>query len=177
MLLHTLEIKNYRSLEHVKLDNLQHFNVLIGRNNAGKSSVFLALQQLGQVLRGQILFPPEVLTDRDSNRALEIHLTFKPNNQERETFIDLLIAAGFNSTHREEVLQSQFFRMVKFLFRSVAVNPGLIHLRETQLLTQDAACLTIHLMIGDEKTANPSQKFVNFTPVSMNHHIIFSTND
>ncbi len=176
MLLHTLEIKNYRSLEHVKLDNLQHFNVLIGRNNAGKSSVFLALQQLGQVLRGQILFPPEVLTDRDSNRALEIHLTFKPNNQERETFIDLLIAAGFNSTHREEVLQSQFFRMVKFLFRSVAGNPGLIHLRETQLLTQDGAWVTIHRMIGDEKTGNPSQKFVNLSAVSKDAEIALSAN-
>ena len=69
MLLHTIEIQNYRSLEYIKLDNLQHFNVLIGRNNAGKSSVFLALQQLGLVLQGAS-FPPEVLTDRDSNRAL-----------------------------------------------------------------------------------------------------------
>jgi AAA15 family ATPase/GTPase len=69
MLLYTIEIKNYRSLEHVKLDNLQHFNVLIGRNNAGKSSVFLALSQLGLVLQGQFL-PPEVLTDRDPGRAL-----------------------------------------------------------------------------------------------------------
>jgi len=36
MLLHSLEIKNYRSLEHVTLNDLQQFNVLIGRNNAGK---------------------------------------------------------------------------------------------------------------------------------------------
>src|SRR5260221_3878859 len=166
MLLHTIEIKNYRSLEHVKLENLQHFNVLIGRNNAGKSSVFLALQQLGQALHGQILFPPEVLTDRNSNRALEIRLTFKPNYQEREAFIDLLITAGFNSSHREEVLQSPFFRMVKFLFRSVAGNPGVIHLRETQLLTQDGTWVTIHRMVGDERIGNPQHKFVNLCAVS-----------
>ena len=43
MFLESLEITNYRSLEHVKLDHLQKFNVLIGRNNAGKSSVFNAL--------------------------------------------------------------------------------------------------------------------------------------
>src|SRR5258708_23563989 len=119
MLLHTIEIKNYRSLDHVKLENLQQFNVLFGRNNAGKSSVFLALQQLDQVLQGKFLFPSEVLTNRDSNRALEIHLTFKPNNQEREAFIDLLIAAGFNVSRREQVLQSPFFRMIVFSFRSV----------------------------------------------------------
>src|SRR2546423_13763256 len=104
MLLHSVEIKNYRSLEHVKLENLQHFNVLIGRNNAGKSSVFLALEQLGRLYQGHV-FPQEVLTDRDSNRALEIQLTFKPTQQEREAFIDLLIVAGFNASHREEVLQ------------------------------------------------------------------------
>src|SRR5437660_12790056 len=101
MLLHTVEIKNYRSLEHIKLENLQHFNVLIGRNNAGKSSVFLALEQLGRLFQGLGTFPPEVITDRDSTRALEIQLTFKPTNQERETFIDLLISAGFRSSQRE----------------------------------------------------------------------------
>jgi hypothetical protein len=154
MLLHSLEIKNYRSLEHVKLDNLQHFNVLIGRNNAGKSSVFLALQQLGGVLQGGA-FPPEVLTERNPNRSLEIHITFKTRSQERETFIDQLIAAGFNSSYREEVLQSQFFRMVQFLFRSAAGNPHPMHLRETKLLSQDGAWATIHCMVGDERIHSP----------------------
>ncbi len=165
MLLHTIEVKNYRSLEHVKLDNLQHFNVLIGRNNAGKSSVFLALQQLGQVLRGYS-FPPEVLTDRNPGRSLAINLTFKPSSQEREAFIDLLITAGFNSSHRVEVLQSPFFRMVQFSFRSVTGNPGIMHLRETKLFTQDGNWASIQQMTGDERTSNPQHKIVNLTTIS-----------
>ena len=43
MFLHSLAVKNYRSLEEVRLEELGYFNVLIGRNNAGKSSIFKAL--------------------------------------------------------------------------------------------------------------------------------------
>jgi len=165
MLLYTIEIKNYRSLEHIKLDKLQHFNVLIGRNNAGKSSVFLALSQLGQILQGQSM-PPEVLTDRDQRRSVEIDVTFKPTSQEREALIDLLIAAGFNSNHREKIADSPFFRMVQFSFRSVAGIPHLLHLRETKLLAQDSMWATIQRMIGDERVANPQHKFLNLGAAS-----------
>lgn len=165
MLLHTIEIKNYRSLEHVKLDNLQHFNVLIGRNNAGKSSVFLALAQIGQVLQGQSM-PAEVLTDRDQSRSVEIHLIFKPTGMERDTLIDLLVAAGFNSDHREKIADSPFFRMVQFSFRSAAGSPHLLHLRETKLLTQDNKWVTIQRMVGDERVFNPQQKFLDLGAAS-----------
>jgi len=50
MFLRSLAIKNYRSLEDVKLDKLDHFNVLIGRNNSGKSSVFGALQLVNGIV-------------------------------------------------------------------------------------------------------------------------------
>ncbi len=149
MLLHTIEIKNYRSLEHVTLDNLQHFNVLIGRNNAGKSSVFLALSQLGLVLQGQSL-PPEVLTDRDPGRSVEIQLIFKPNSQERETFISLLIPADLHGNRRQMITKSPFFRMV-------------------------GNWVTIHQMIGDEHTANPPHKFVNLSTVSKDAEVALSS--
>ena len=93
--------------------------------------------------------------------VLEIHLTFKPNNQEREAFIDLLITAGFNSSHREEVLQSPFFRMVQFSFRSVAGNPGTMQLRETKLFAQDGHWASIQQMTGDERTASSQHKVAN----------------
>jgi AAA15 family ATPase/GTPase len=46
MFLDALEVKNYRSLEDVKLDSFDRFNVLIGRNNTGKSSVIGVLDLL-----------------------------------------------------------------------------------------------------------------------------------
>jgi AAA15 family ATPase/GTPase len=53
MFLRSIEIQNYRSLEQVRLDNLQQFNVLIGRNNAGKSSVFEAISWLATIYLGR----------------------------------------------------------------------------------------------------------------------------
>ena len=166
MLLDSIEIKNYRSLEHIRLDNLQHFNVLIGRNNAGKSSVFLALQQLGQLLLQQGYMPVDVLTDRDQSRAVEIQLTFKPSSQEREAFIDLLIAQGLDSSHKEAMLQSPLFRMVQFSFRSVTGRPDLMHLRETKLFVQGNRWAIIHQMVGDEQLGNPDHKFINLSQAS-----------
>src|SRR5260370_599844 len=164
MLLHTIEIKNYRSLEHVKLDNLQNFNVLIGRNNAGKSSVFLALSQLGQMLQSQAQMPAEVLIDRDQSKSVEIHLTFKPTDKERETFIDLLIGTEAQ-IRKEEIVKSPFFRVVQFAFRSAPGRPDLMHLRETKIQAQDGKGATIQRMVEDinknESTSNPEHKLID----------------
>jgi len=50
MKLTSLEIQNYRSLEHVKLENLSQFNVLFGRNNAGKSSISAVVSLLSKYI-------------------------------------------------------------------------------------------------------------------------------
>src|SRR5713226_9064243 len=87
MLLYSVEIKNYRSLEHVTLDNFQQFNILIGRNNAGKSAIFLALYDLNKALYHNQPIPQEALTGRDAMRSFEINLAFELRNKEREEFI------------------------------------------------------------------------------------------
>ncbi len=60
-----MTIKNYRSLEDVTLDKLDHFNVLIGRNNSSKSSVFGALQLVNSVVKGEGFDEQRVLTNLD----------------------------------------------------------------------------------------------------------------
>src|SRR2546430_15605064 len=91
MFLRELEVANYRSLENVKLDHLDKFNVLIGRNNAGKSSVFGAIQLLHSVVNGigQVDWP-SVLTDKEA-RPLKIRLLFELQENEREEWIDLIL--------------------------------------------------------------------------------------
>jgi hypothetical protein len=88
-----LTIKNYRSLEDVRLEKLERFNVLIGRNNAGKSTVFLALDLLSSVLKGTSTDQSNVLSFFEVNRSLEIQLEFAPRPEDREEFINLLIAS------------------------------------------------------------------------------------
>src|SRR5438132_3174867 len=109
MLLHTLEIKNYRSLKDVKLNNLEQFNVLIGRNNVGKSSVFLALYDLNRILTtGSI--SSDILTGRDARQVLEITVTFQPRQREREDFVDILRNLGLDAQRQTAVLSSPLLR-------------------------------------------------------------------
>src|SRR3712207_2242499 len=106
MLLRSLTIKNYRSLEGVQLNRLDRFNVLIGRNNSGKSSVFGALQFLNNRLRGTVSDWERVLTDLDLTRSLEIILTFEPRQQDREEFIDLVATTEAQRRRRADMLNS-----------------------------------------------------------------------
>lgn len=45
-MIHTLELTNYRGFEHYKLSNLARVNLLVGKNNSGKTSILEAVQLL-----------------------------------------------------------------------------------------------------------------------------------
>ena len=42
-MLHSLEIQNYRNLRHLKVETLGRVNLLVGKNNTGKTSVLEAM--------------------------------------------------------------------------------------------------------------------------------------
>src|SRR5260370_6619808 len=158
MLLHSLEIKNYRSLENVKLDNLKQFNVLIGRNNAGKSSVFLALYDLIGVFQGRNI-SLDAITDRDASRPFEVILTFKPSYQEREEFAGLLLA-HFDEQREAAMLASPLLCKIQFSFKTAIGSPQLKHLRETRILVENGQWAPVQKMAGQEHLNNPEQKYV-----------------
>jgi predicted ATP-binding protein involved in virulence len=65
----TLTLENFRCFEKVELGPFDpHFNLLIGANGAGKSSVLLALAQLFRDLgsRGSCIRSDEILSERDN---------------------------------------------------------------------------------------------------------------
>jgi predicted ATPase len=94
MRLHRISIKNLRSVEDVTLDGLGQFNVLLGHNNAGKSTIMEALAAVATALTGRS-FPTRVgeqswrsaVTNRDISRKVGIELTGAPHPDEREQFI------------------------------------------------------------------------------------------
>ncbi len=137
MLLRSLTIKNYRSLEEVRLEKLGRLNVLIGRNNSGKSSVFGALQELNATLRGGGEVPDRVLTDSDLNRSLELTLTFEPRQEDREVFVDLVATTDAQRSRREEMLAGPLLRQIEFFFKAPKGQSSLLHLRETRLWAED----------------------------------------
>src|SRR5260370_37095453 len=142
MLLHSLEIKNYRSLENVKLDNLKQFNVLLGRNNAGKSSVFLALYDLIGVFQGRNI-SLDAITDRDASRPFEVILTFKPSYQDREELAGLFLA-HFDEQREAAMLASPLLCKIQFSFKTAIGSPPLMHFRQTSILVENRQCTPIH---------------------------------
>lgn len=155
-----IEIKNYRSLEAVKLEHLGSFNVLIGRNNSGKSAVFGMLPLLNDVIRGQGSVDwTTVLTGQDARRSLEIKLKFDTSHTEREDVIRILWPGDREENRRLVALDSPLFRQVEFLFRSPAGSPQMFHLRETKIIAEDSQWASVQKIIGDERQNNPQSHF------------------
>jgi predicted ATPase len=168
MYLQELEIKNYRSLEHVTLDHIGRLNVLIGRNNSGKSSVFGALSLLSRALRNQIHDQDRrnTLTDQEPQRSLEIRLLFKPQQKDREEFVQLLCELGLGEDRRQSFLESPLLRQMEFLFRTPNRSSSLsLYLRHARLLAQDGHWATMQEMVGDERSKNPLSQIANIRDV------------
>jgi AAA15 family ATPase/GTPase len=144
MFLRSLEIKNYRSLEHVELDKLGKFNVLIGRNNSGKSSVFNALALLSNSIKGVNVEWDKILTSRDRSRSLEFSLVFEPDSEDRNEFISVL-AGNLPDSRKEEMSNSSLFRQVEFSFVGSERTNGL-WLNNVSLRTEDNRWAVIHKM-------------------------------
>lgn len=159
MFLRSLEIKNYRSLESVKLDKLTSFNVLIGKNNSGKSSVFGALALLNSTIRGQPVEWQTVLTGMEPSRSLELRLLFSIRPEEREEFIRMVWPDEDEETIREQVRNSPFFRQIEYFFKSTAGSPHLLHLTQMSALAGDGRWIPIQTMRGDVSTNNPQSYF------------------
>lgn len=155
MFLREIEIKNYRSLESIKLDRLGTFNVLIGRNNSGKSSVFGALSLLNRVIRGTGEVNKTDITDQDNKRSLEISLSFETGNLERDEILKILWPDDHENNRRLRAADSPLFRKVKFSFKSTAGLPRLLHLHETRLLAEDNHWATVQKLIANEQSENP----------------------
>lgn len=155
MLLRSLEIKNFRSLENVHLDKLELFNVLIGRNNVGKSSIFGALKFLVDSFQ-KSQGSSNIITAKDKSRTLEICLVFCPNTKDREEFIDLLIEAGHPSVRRDALINSPLLRQIKFVFKTRRGEPDPLNLYETHLQAEDGKWAIVQkLLPGHEHITRP----------------------
>ncbi|MGI0029386.1 MAG: AAA family ATPase, partial [Nitrososphaera sp.] len=168
MYLRSLEIKNYRSLEHVQLGKLGRFNVLIGRNNSGKSAVFGAVTLLNNVIRGASVDWETVLTDKDKTRSLEMRLLFETRPEDREEFIDVLGGAG-HARERAVLINSALLRQIEFLFKAPRGLPQNLHLRQTRVLGEDNRWAVVQKMVGNEDEGNPLSQVVNIGAIAKRH--------
>ena len=160
MYLRELGIKNYRSLEDVRLERISKLNILIGQNNSGKSAVIGAIDLLNKISRGAEVEWSGVLTAKDQQRALEMRLLFELSAGDREEFINMLCGAGQTEGRRESMLNSALARQLEFWFKSPAGAPQLLHLRETRLMAEDGQWATIQKLRvdEDERMGNPASR-------------------
>lgn len=68
-MIRTLDIKNYRAFGHLKLSGLGRVNLLVGKNNSGKTSILEALNLLGTNASPYTLW--HILTRRGERVVLE----------------------------------------------------------------------------------------------------------
>src|ERR1044072_2846165 len=171
MFLRTLEIKNYRSLEHGELNRLGDFNVLIGRNNAGKSAVFGALSLLNRAINGTGVNWDSILTSRDTSRKLELRLVFELSAEDRNKIIDLI-----DYLLAEERLlalnNSPFVRQVEFAFQG-SQKQGAIRGSGLRLLGEDGKWATVIGEVGnDTNTKATNIKDVAQRSVRLEQHVL-----
>jgi putative ATP-dependent endonuclease of the OLD family len=142
VLLSSVEINNFRSLEHVNIKRLTEFNVFTGHNNVGKSSILRALQYLADRVFYQRPIRSDAeetlnLTIHDRNRELRYRLEFKPSAEDRQRFVQGLIEAGYPEPLAPRVLDSPFLRQVAYQFQATAGRPWDLHLSEVYTQAQD----------------------------------------
>lgn len=94
MRISTLEVQSYRSIEKMNVEGLGQFNVLIGQNSSGKSTVLAAIEAFFCSLRAgsvvslePMILRPIDFFDNDVARDLYIALTFQLSAAEREELV------------------------------------------------------------------------------------------
>jgi predicted ATP-dependent endonuclease of OLD family len=94
MYLHEFYIANYRSIDEQLVKTISNLNVLIGKNNSGKSTILNAIQIFFSSLRsGEV-----VILDSPIQQALDFH------NHVQDEPIDLLASLRLSLAERDELI-------------------------------------------------------------------------
>ncbi len=72
-----LHIKNFKSIRDMKLQNIENAFILVGKNNAGKSSVIHALRAVS----GSYQITPEDFNESMQNIEINVSLSITPNDK------------------------------------------------------------------------------------------------
>ncbi|NER05210.1 MAG: AAA family ATPase, partial [Okeania sp. SIO3C4] len=98
MRLHSVKIKRLRSIEEVELKDCGDFNVLIGKNNSGKSSILLAINTFFKCIKdGNIItLNPTIekeidFFNKETNSPIEIIIVFGLDRDDKDVLINEII--------------------------------------------------------------------------------------
>ncbi|WP_329683564.1 AAA family ATPase [Longimicrobium sp.] len=153
MRLSTARIRGFRSVEDVVLDNCGALNVLIGKNNAGKSNLLLGINAFFTCIadgKAVSIDPPIGRTfDFHGNVAespIDLILTFELSEDEAGQIRESIVAVAPQMRNAVENLDSPFAVVV-----AVSVppeTPAYAYVREIKLLRiNEAGVISEHLIV------------------------------
>ncbi len=102
MKLQSVSIKKFRSIDGIELENVGGFNVLIGKNNSGKSNILSAINYFFQSIRNAIRngnvvnlntqIDKEIdFFNRKTNLPIEITLAFSLSREDRQALVQDIV--------------------------------------------------------------------------------------
>lgn len=111
MKLRSIRIQNYKSLEDVTLEDIGQVNVIIGRNNMGKSSIFSLLRELPTLIKNRSKgFADNLRFRRSIPVRLEVQIELSSSS-----IREFLKKHAIHETEKITELAPQFLGRVKFL--------------------------------------------------------------
>ncbi len=130
MRIESFTIKNYRSIQKLKIDNLNSVNVFFGKNNVGKSNILRGLHLAFYSLKnGEIFLPDTMFYNRNIYKPIEITVdlileedfcdTEEVNNALAEGIENIYLVAG----DEEEMFRDIITEVNEFIENSKSFKP------------------------------------------------------
>lgn len=98
MKLQSVSIKKFRSIDGIELENVGGFNVMIGKNNSGKSNILSAINSFfksirnGDVVNLHTPIDKEIdFFNRKTNLPIEITLAFSLSREDRQALVQDIV--------------------------------------------------------------------------------------
>lgn len=98
MKLQSVSIKKFRSIDGIELENVGGFNVMIGKNNSGKSNILSAINSFfksirkGNVVNLHTPIDKEIdFFNRKTNLPIEITLAFSLSREDRQALVQDIV--------------------------------------------------------------------------------------
>ncbi len=160
MFIEQIAITNFRGISNIKTIKLDLLNVIIGRNDAGKSSILKALD----LFLNETTFDKDLKNRQTENPFVEIELFIKPDNV--SIIVDEAIETTFES---EELVNNQGFLQIKKVWDSSKtgrISPDLYIKRKVYeehdfFLKTEAQLITLCNQLGIETQKANGEEFNN----------------
>lgn len=123
-----IAIKNFKGLEYVEMSPIKHINVLIGRNNSGKSSVLKALEYVskcwgkeGNMTKENPVAKEHVrLSGKEKTKAISIYISVRQTEEEQRQRLQEINESYRitppNSSITERIIQAGQFSTITYEF-------------------------------------------------------------